>query len=260
MVAAPFFILGCVRSGTTLLRNLLRQHPNLCCPEETHVFRWGDPFGTKAFLHTYISNPVLCKHRKMDGIPEREYLEILETSTSRGMFMTRYLQAFQRASGMEGRRAFDKTPQNVYGIPLIKDAYPDAKFVAMVRNPLNVVASLREGKVLHVPELVGACAYWNEAASILAYFSTLMPASFYVFHYEDFIKKPSVYLANILEFVGEASAGYSFALTDIKPEKDRYRAVLSEQEAQRVKALCARWMVHFQYLPRLDANSKESLM
>ena len=48
---APFFLVGCVRSGTTLLRNLLRQHPNLESPEETHFFRWPHSFGTGDFNH-----------------------------------------------------------------------------------------------------------------------------------------------------------------------------------------------------------------
>lgn len=36
---SPVFIVGCPRSGTTLLRNLLRSHPELAIPEESHVVR-----------------------------------------------------------------------------------------------------------------------------------------------------------------------------------------------------------------------------
>ena len=45
----PFFVLGCVRSGTTLLRDILRQHPRLESPEETHFFRWSDPYGSPRY-------------------------------------------------------------------------------------------------------------------------------------------------------------------------------------------------------------------
>ena len=55
----PFFILGCVRSGTTMLRNALRLHPNLASPEETHFYRWGEPFGSVALNRMLANNPVL---------------------------------------------------------------------------------------------------------------------------------------------------------------------------------------------------------
>src|SRR5688572_15305042 len=61
----PFFVLGCVRSGTTMLRDALRMHPNLACPEETHFFRWGEPYGTEAMSRSLSNNAVLKKHREI---------------------------------------------------------------------------------------------------------------------------------------------------------------------------------------------------
>ena len=37
-------ILGCPRSGTTLLRRLLDSHPDLSCPGETFLFRGAARF------------------------------------------------------------------------------------------------------------------------------------------------------------------------------------------------------------------------
>lgn len=236
-----------MRSGTTLLRNVLRQHPNLCCPEETQVFRWGYPFGTKEFLRLYTTNHILKKHRQLDGIPESEYLRMLETSTSRGEFLRQYLAAFRRVHKMEHRRVFDKSPQNIYGIPLIKDAFPHAKFICIVRNPLNVVASLREGKVMHIADLVGACAYWNEAMSILHFCKRAIPDDFYVLRYEDFVQGAAVFLREMLAFVGEDDAGFSFFIDTIKPEKNLYLNALSAEEVTRVHEICNRWMAPFGY-------------
>ena len=64
----PFFILGAPRSGTTLLRDFLRLHPRLACPEETHIFRWGDPFGTHMYERHYKGSQLFRKHREMDGV------------------------------------------------------------------------------------------------------------------------------------------------------------------------------------------------
>jgi Sulfotransferase family len=48
MADAPIFIVGCPRSGTNLLRDLLRSHPRLAFPGESHFIPefykgYGDP-------------------------------------------------------------------------------------------------------------------------------------------------------------------------------------------------------------------------
>jgi hypothetical protein len=45
--AAPFFIVGSERSGTTMLRLMLNRHSRLCVPPESHfITRLYDRFGT----------------------------------------------------------------------------------------------------------------------------------------------------------------------------------------------------------------------
>src|SRR5687767_15952457 len=42
MAPVPFFIVGCPRSGTTLLQTLIDGHPRLSVPPESHIY---DRFG-----------------------------------------------------------------------------------------------------------------------------------------------------------------------------------------------------------------------
>ena len=146
----PFFIIGCVRSGTTLLRDILRNHPNLASPEETHYFRWAEVFGTPLSQMQLLNNQVLKKHREMDNISEDEFKTILERSSSRGDLQKRYMDRYLLNNKLSATRWFDKTPQNVYGSAMIASEFPRAKFVHIVRNPLNVVSSLRIGKVVKI--------------------------------------------------------------------------------------------------------------
>src|SRR5574343_178263 len=90
----PFFILGSVRSGTTMLCNALRLHPNLACPEETHFFRWGEPFAGPTYTHTTTQGVVLKKHREIDGITDEEFKLIFESSTSRADLCERYMRRY----------------------------------------------------------------------------------------------------------------------------------------------------------------------
>ena len=67
--------------------------------------------------------------------------------------------SFLRLMGISGGRWFDKTPQNIYGMLLLSAVYPDAKFVHIVRHPLNVVTSLKAGKVMAKHSLQGGHQY-----------------------------------------------------------------------------------------------------
>jgi len=155
--AKPFFIVGCVRSGTTLLRDVLRRHPNLASPEETHFFRWSDPFGTDMGLKPFLTNPVLKKHRELDGITENKFRAILKKSVPRADLCRKYMRTYIEKNKPEATRWFDKTPQNVYGAAMIAAEFPGSKILHIVRNPLDVVSSLRIGKIVKVENLVGAC-------------------------------------------------------------------------------------------------------
>jgi hypothetical protein len=160
----PLFLVGCVRSGTTLTRDLLRRVPGLLCPEETHFLRWAEPFRTPASMPPHRENAVLRRHRAIDGVPEEVFARLLETSRSKAELQRGYIAAFARTKGVsQPYRWADKTPQNIYGAPLILSEFPEARLCHIVRNPLNVVASMLLGRQVAVPDLHGAINYWCEA-------------------------------------------------------------------------------------------------
>jgi hypothetical protein len=89
----PFFIIGCVRSGTTWLRDVLRSHLRLAAPEETHFFRWAEPMGGVPYRNTVCNSRVLKRHRELDGIEEAAFQEMLDQSVSRAELYRRYMQS-----------------------------------------------------------------------------------------------------------------------------------------------------------------------
>lgn len=234
----PFFILGCVRSGTTLLRDLLRQHPGLICPEETHYYRWGEPFGMPSFVNTVGRSPLLKKHRSMDGIDEAWFQEQLALAGSRRDLFLRHAEAFRQAQGAPPDvRVFDKTPQHVYGIPLLLSDFPGAKFVHIVRNPLNVVASLMVGKVIAAPNVVAAANYWVEAVRIVNACRPILGADLHEIRYEDLVEAPRAALAAICTFVGEDPRPLA-ATMKVHRERNAYRDVLGAEDVGTVASIC----------------------
>lgn len=243
----PFFILGCVRSGTTMLRDVLRCHPNLAAPEETHFYRWPDPFGTDGLRKVLLNNPVLKKHRQLDGITEDEFQKILQQSVSRADLCRKYMRLYIRKAKPAARRWFDKTPQNVYGAAMIASQFPGSKFVHIVRNPLDIVSSLRVGKIIKVENLVGACNYWNEAADILQVLKRAYRGRVMEIKYEDFTANPMDGLKTLLDFLEEEFDPRHFEKILMKPKQHEYSALFSEEEQKEIVRLCRRWGTHYGY-------------
>ena len=230
-----------------MLRDALRMHPNLACPEETHYFRWSEPFGTDSMSKTLINNPVLKRHRQLDGITEEEFSLIIKKAESRRDVYRQYMTLYIKRNKPQATRWFDKTPQNVYGAFLAAAQFPHAKFVHIVRNPLNVVASLRIGKVMSVPNIVGAANYWNEAVAIIRGLKRAFPNRVHELKYEDFVSSPLQELQCILDFLEEPYSSESFESFKSKESDHQGMGVLSPDETRRVTKLCSSGMSLYGY-------------
>jgi hypothetical protein len=246
--SAPFFVVGCVRSGTTLLRDLLRQHPNLDSPEETHLFRWPHPFGTVDFSHIQEHNETLRAHREIDGVAEQQFRSLLANASSRRDMQDGYAKLYMAARASGASRWFDKTPQNIYGILLLSAAYPDAKFVHIVRHPLNVVSSLRAGKVMGPHTLQAGINTWLEAVSIATEFQSAWPDRIHTLTYEDLTTSPESVLHALLDFLGEAAPSNSFDVRQVHPEKNLHEEQLSDSERAMIREQLAVEMAHYGYV------------
>jgi hypothetical protein len=244
---APFFIIGCVRSGTTMLRDVLRCHENLACPEETHFFRWGDPFGTDALNRTLASNAVLKRHRELDGVTEEEFRTMLSECNSRSDLYHRYMRLYISKNKPAATRWFDKTPQNIYGALLIATTMPKAKFIHIVRDPRNVAASLRLGKVVKVESIVGAANYWHESVQIIKGLKRAFPERVHELRYEDFVADPLIHIESILKFLGEPFQATTFANLGIKSSDHAEESLLSQGELSRLETICQLGMKRYRY-------------
>ena len=117
----PIFLVGCPRSGTTLLFDLLRQHPDLVSlPHEGHVY-WTAYNHPRR--HGWRSDALEAE----DASPaERRYLNTAFSRVGHG-------------------RLLDKTPKNVLRLPYLRSLFPDAQIVLIVRDGRATTASLLQG-------------------------------------------------------------------------------------------------------------------
>ncbi len=234
----PFFILGCVRSGTTMLRDLLRSVPGLYCPEETHFYRWGHPYGTQQFQNQYLKNKVLANHRDIDGLTEQQVVDLFDRARSRREFAVGYMELFREAQGIPAdHRWFDKTPQNLFGLLLLHADFPGSRFVHLYRDPRNIVASLKVGKVMSLPDPVAASNYWRESELITADFDRTHPGAMLTLSYAELTRNPTAELAKITDFLGIDPVPDS-AAAEVRPERRSFEEVLTLAELRVVEEIC----------------------
>ena len=152
------------------------------------------------------------------------------------------------AKATRASRWFDKTPQNIYGILLLSAVYPDAKFVHIVRHPLNVVSSLRAGKVMGPHTIQAGINTWLEAVSIAAEFQSAWPDRIHTLTYEDLTTSPEPVLLALLDFLGEAAPSNPFDVRQVHPEKNLHEEQLSDSERAMIRGQLAAEMAHYGYV------------
>ena len=234
----PFFIVGSVRSGTTLLRDLFKEHPDYDCPEETFVYRWSWPFGSKQFIHPYLNSELFKKHQKLDGISTDQVADLMSGSKTRAEFLEKYCETHKRARGSKAGGWFEKTPQHVYGLMLAGAEIPSLRFLNIIRNPLNVVASLKKGLVMKEESIVGASNYWREAVILFDEFTRLHPDRCRTLFYEDLCSSPLETLTAICEFLGISNPFHKVKLSHVRAERNQYQTELTETEQALVREIC----------------------
>ncbi|WP_329120700.1 sulfotransferase family protein [Streptomyces sp. NBC_01465] len=125
LVPEPVFVISSVRSGSTLLRVLLNSHPRIRAPHEMHL----------RTLHVEQTKPYTEKAMSQLGLDEKELEHLL---------WDRVLHRELEHSGKD--LIVDKTPGNALVWERLHEAWPDAKFLFLLRHPASMVSSLINGR------------------------------------------------------------------------------------------------------------------
>jgi len=234
----PFFLLGSVRSGTTLLRDILRQHPRLAAPEETQFFRWAEPYGSRPYEQKYLGDPLFQQHRKLDGVGEFDFFYSLQHGRHRKDLMDNYARIYLEKNALTGKRWFDKSPQNVYGLMMLSAMYPSAKFVHIHRHPYNVVASLRAGLMIERQSIRGAINYWLESAMIINEYKKGFPRRIHQLAYRDLCDKPLQTVNAVLKFLKEKPMTQFPESIVVGDEQNRFLDILEPDDIDYIHNCC----------------------
>jgi hypothetical protein len=197
--AAPIFVIGSPRSGTTLLRLILDAHPRISCGEETHFLR--DLESVVGRNWALVSTYELPREWWLDHIREL-YLDF---------------QAEVLARSRKARWA-EKDPTYTLLLPFVEELFPDALYVHLLRDGHDVVASFRD-RWGYASAARAARTEWARYVEAARELGTRLPEErFLELRYEELVAEPEVQGQRLFEFLGE---DWDPAVLELDPAQHR---------------------------------------
>jgi Sulfotransferase family len=254
----PIFVIGCQRSGTSLVRRILDSHSHIACPPES------------GFILQLAE--MLRERRSMTGLESMGFPRD-EVLTALRSFISSFFVSYAAAQGKS--RWADKTPAYVDCLPELWDIFgPEARFVLIIRHGLDVAFSLANPDrhypaIKHHAELaggnrpIGAGMYWAAQMEKIQAFRSGHPEACYELRYEELTTAPEDTLKSLLDFLDEPwepaileynrfehHAGLGDpevrSLARIQPNSGRYRG-WSESTQEAVRRACEPYLSELGY-------------
>jgi len=166
-ISTPFFIIGSDRSGTTMLRLMLNEHPELHIPRETwFIIDLMDALPINIPLNNNqkkIAFKIITQHERWPDleIPNQQLKNIID-ELEEPRLRTILEKIYQILAEREGKKRWgDKTPEYIKEINRLHILFPDAKFVHVIRDGRDVCISLlsKRWRGTMVPNIA---RYWSE--------------------------------------------------------------------------------------------------
>lgn len=204
------FIVGAPRSGTTLLQSLIAAHSMYYSLPETSFFqsilpRLGITYNSPdAKLRPGDIDTIRSEFRYMTGRslpslpPESDIVDIRA-------FFRDMLQAFNNDNKP---RWVEKTTNHARNMMAIRRFFPQARFVHIMRDPVDSVASMRsirptswkDRRIAYISSYRESAQLWVSCVNAALRYPE--PEKVFHLHYEDLLAEPEIQLRRLFEFLG----------------------------------------------------------
>jgi tetratricopeptide (TPR) repeat protein len=176
----PIFIIGMIRSGTTLLDQIVSSHPAVNSGGELRY--WIEETKRLSFL------PSVSPDQGLIAI-SKQYVEYAELLAG------------------HNHRITDKMPLNYACAGIINLMMPNARFIHIRRNPIDTCLSIwttyfGQGPIFAYDK-AHIVAYYREYLKMMDYWRAKMPADRLLeIDYEDLVDQPEEAIPKVIEFLG----------------------------------------------------------
>jgi hypothetical protein len=183
--ARPIFVLGMPRSGTTLVEQILASHPLV------------HGAGELTTLNDVVSE--IGRGHFPEWAASLDGADLARLGQS-------YLQRVAEKAP-NGAHVTDKMPSNYYFVGLIHLAFPNAKIIHTIRDPVDTCVScfskLFSAEQNHTYELGELGRYYARYEQLMAHWrQVLPPGSFLDVHYEDVVANLEEEARRIMAYCG----------------------------------------------------------
>jgi tetratricopeptide (TPR) repeat protein len=185
----PIFVVGMMRSGTTLAEQILASHPRVHGAGELRDIG-----------------------RIVDSLPQRlgateeypECLQRLDAPTAQTLAET-YLQRLRQLGG-EAVRVVDKMPANSLHLGVIATLFPRARIIHCLRDPIDTCLSCffqnfgEPHPFTHDLNHLGQ--YYQEHKRLMAHWTRMLPVPLFELRYEELTADQQAVSRRLLDFCG----------------------------------------------------------
>lgn len=244
----PIFLVGCARSGTTLLSVMMHAHPRIAMPPETRflvpVYRDRATFGdltladNRRRLALAVTEPG-TRFADLDLDRDDVVEEIVAGPPTVGSAAGILWRRFAASRGKV--RWGEKRPAYWQCMDVVLRLFPDAQIIHLVRDGRACVASLKQVDWYRNSART-AMTSWALAEARLTRLGRRLPAdSYHHLRYEDLLADPRSELQALCRFLGEDfdedMLRYAGAATDIVPSRKTWHArTRGELDPTRIEA------------------------
>lgn len=211
---SPIFIVGCARSGTTLTAQLLSRLPRVHIARETGyisqnaglIRQVDEPSSLTGLIR--VVNDWLRSEQWRSAASERGFREFCDRNQISGpaAFLHYVWQLDSPVPWDELDYIGDNTPLYMASIPLLLEFFPEARFIHVVRDPRDVVCSVKDLPFGAHDPLVAAME-WHVMMGCWLLGERLVPSQNRLeFRYEDLCSAPLETLQAVVCFLGRAES------------------------------------------------------
>jgi Sulfotransferase family len=177
----PIFVVGCPRSGTTLVRQMLDAHPNISCGPESLFLR-------------HLAD------LERDNLHIGEFLVSDEEWHAHVRDLYLWLHV-RRAAQLGKARWVDKTPGYAMILNYLDSMFPDCQVVHVIRDPRDVLDSWRRRWGFR--RAVRGAQSWQHHVRRARKFGATHPDRYFEIRYEEMVRSPEPVIRGLIEWLGE---------------------------------------------------------
>jgi Sulfotransferase family len=281
-----FFIVGCPRSGTTLLQRIVNAHPEIAVVPELFWITGRVRAKENLQLNNLVTQQDFEYFVQHKRFPELE-MEAPDFQAKVGASFGELLEHIFAKYREKNHKSLvgNKTPQYVQNIPVLNAQWPSAKFIHIIRDGRDVALSMLNWKkadhsvgrydLWNEDKLAATALYWKRKVLLGRQGSELLSALYYEIRYEALLSNPQQECSKLCEFLNVPYSGSMLNYYQFRPDTERaknsrtwmpitpglrdWKTQMNSQDIEKFEALVGDFLQELRYPRAYPHPSSESV-